>query len=151
MSREELLIRIRQQDEDWLGIALSAAAGLAAGLVAGLVLGDQVGEVNSDRVRQAVRRLRPGDRSEALEDPELVERAIEEALDEHPAAEHMRVSVRALGDGIVELTGTAPDATARALATDLARGVAGADVVVNRILVEGNDVPRQPSTPPNAS
>jgi osmotically-inducible protein OsmY len=44
--------------------------------------------------------------------------------------------VHALGDGIVELTGTAPDVITRQLAGDIARDVPGAVVVVNRILVE---------------
>lgn len=150
MPREDLLIRVRRQDDDWLGIALSAAAGLATGLVAGLVIGDLLGDVNTDRVKRAVRRLRRGGEAELLEDAGVVE-SIERALDEHPTTSDISVSVRALGDGIVELTGTAPDAAARTVASDLARSIVGADVVVNRILVEGSDVPHQRPTPSSAS
>ena len=45
----------------------------------------------------------------------------------------------ALGDGLVELTGTVPSDLDRQLVAEVARSVAGAEVVVNRILVEGTD------------
>ncbi|NIM50241.1 MAG: BON domain-containing protein [Gemmatimonadales bacterium] len=132
-------------------MALSTAAGLAMGVMAGLVAGASVGRVSSDRVRRVVGRLRSARSAEPPQDPGTVERAVSAALEENPTTRDLTISVRGLGDGVVELTGTAPDPTARRLAGKLARGVPGADVVVNRVLVEGDDVPRRKSAPSSAS
>lgn len=142
------MMRIRPQREadSWLGIAVAAAAGLGAGLLAGLVLSELLGNVSADRVRRAVQRLRSPE-AEDEEDRAALERAVEEMLGRNPTTRQLNVGVRALGHGIVELTGTAPDTLARRLAGDVARGVPGADVVVNRILVEGVELPRpEPSS-----
>lgn len=132
-------------------MALATAAGLGLGVLAGIVGGELLGDLGPDRVKSAVRRLRRSER-EALEaDPQDVERAVVTALEEHPKASDLGIDVRALGDGVVELSGTVPDTAGRRIAAKIARGVAGAEVVVNRILVEGADVPRRHSTPSSAS
>jgi osmotically-inducible protein OsmY len=95
-------------------------------------------------MKRAVRRFRPGE-DEASEDEETdrTEHDLLDALKNNPVTRQLDLSVSALGGGLVELTGTVPDETTRELAADVARGVLGADVVVNRILVEGTDTDGQ--------
>lgn len=150
MPREGTLVRIERHDDDWAGIALAGAVGLGAGLLAGLVAGELLGTVDADRLRRIVRRLRRPAANESGRDPLDVQEEIETVLERNPTTRRLGLAVRALGEGIVELTGTAPDVTVRTLAADLARGVSGAAVVVNRILVEGTDVPVSESSPPGA-
>ena len=130
----------RQESDDALGVALVGAFGFGAGLLLGIVFGELLGDVNSDRVKQVVRRLRPP--SELDEEGLEVERLQDEllaALESDPATRSLDLGVRALGDGLVELTGTAPDESTRDLAGKLASRISGAEVVVNRVLVEGTD------------
>jgi hypothetical protein len=132
-------------------VALATAAGLGLGVLAGLVGGELLGDLGTERVKGAVRRISRSERAVLELDPQDVERAVTSALAEHPKASDLAVGVRALGDGVVELSGTVPDNAARRIAAKIARGVAGAQVVVNRILVEGDDVPRRHSPPSSAS
>jgi hypothetical protein len=134
--REDTLIRIKNDDNDWLGLAAFAAAGIGLGVIAGVVLGEFLGRVDGDRLRATVRRLRRPVLRVQPEDIEAVRREVQGALDENPKTRGLDVSVRALGEGIVELTGAAPDPEARDLAGSVARGVSGTYVVVNRMLVE---------------
>jgi osmotically-inducible protein OsmY len=97
-----------------------------------------VGDVDADRVRRVVRGLR-GEESAGPDDPARLERDILSALRGNPNTRRLDITVRALGGRLVELTGTVPDETARETARSLAAEVHGADVVVNRILVEGVD------------
>lgn len=100
-----------------------------------------LGDVNPDRVRRVVRRLRRSEAGHVEHDPRVLERAVVAALGENPQTRDLTITARALGDGVVELTGTAPDPEARLLAGKVSRGAPGADVIVNRILVEGEDIP----------
>ena len=136
------LVSIEREGGDWLGITISAVAGLGLGLVAGMAFGEYFSEVDPGRVTGAVKRLkrRP---TEPVAAPGDIERAVNGALNENPQTRHLDVRARALGEGIVEITGTVPDADARAHAATVARGVAATVVVVNRVLVEGDDVPRR--------
>jgi osmotically-inducible protein OsmY len=120
-------------------------------VLAGIVLGELLGDVSSDRLRRAVGRLRRPESAEAPQDANAVELAVRAALAEHPTTKGLPIDVRALGDGVVELSGTAPSAGARQDAWKVARGIPGADAVVNRILVEGDDVPPRPPAPPGTS
>ncbi len=149
MPQEATLIRIHHREQHWAGVVLSAAAGLGVGLLTGLVVGELLGDVDGERVRRAVRRLRPA--AAPLADPDDVERAVQAALTEHPATRSLAVEARAVGNGIVELTGRAPDDAARQLAADVARGVDAVEVVVNRILVGESDAPQRRANPPSAS
>jgi hypothetical protein len=136
------LVSIERERGDWLGITISAVAGLGLGLVAGMAFGEFFSEVDPGRVTGAVKRLKRR-RAEPVTPPEEIERAVNGALGENPQTRHLDVRARALGEGIVEITGTVPDAAARTHAATVARGVAGTYVVVNRVLVEGDDVPRR--------
>ena len=132
-------------------MALATAAVLGLGVLAGMVGGELLGDLGSERVKGAVRRLRRSEREAPESDPQDIERAVVAALEEHPKAAELAISVRALGDGVVELSGTVPDTAGRRIAAKVARSVAGAEVVVNRILVEGDDVPRRHPTPSSTS
>jgi len=133
------VVRFERQDDDWLGIAVAALGGLAAGLAAGVVIGEMLGDMSPGRLKGTLATILPS-RKRAPRDPGEVRRAVESALDDHPDLGDLSLDVTAHEDGIVELTGLAPDDLTRDLAGDVARDVPGADVVVNRVLVEGVDV-----------
>jgi osmotically-inducible protein OsmY len=134
------LIRIwRREESDWLGVAVSTAVGLGLGVLAGMAVNELVGGLNPARLKRVVHRARPGKEEERSLDAAALEHAVRGALSEHPTTRSMRIDVRALGDGIVELTGTAADAEGRGLAAAVARGVSGTHVIVNRLLVEDSD------------
>lgn len=118
-------------------MALGTALGVGAGLLAGIVLGEWLGDVNPERVR----RLFGGRPAPEPMDPDHLERAVMRALRNTSATRRLAVSARVLEGGVVELMGVAPDERTRQAAREAASAVAGADVVVNRILVEGRDVP----------
>jgi len=115
------------------GIALAAAAGFGAGLLAGFAAGGVLGDVSTLRMRHLVRRLRTprGPRPS----PEEIERRVTQALAAEPQTNGLPIRVRAIDDGLVELTGRAPTEQARLRAGEVARRATGGDVVVNRILV----------------
>ncbi len=130
----------RQHTNDGLGVAIAGALGLVAGLVFGLVSGELLGNVDSDRVRRAVNRWRPGDDDEQPdEELDKIEHDLLATLKSNPVTRGLSLEVRALGGGLVELTGTVPNESSRELAGELARAVPGADLVVNRVLVAGTD------------
>ena len=118
-------------------MALGTALGVGAGLLAGIVLGEWLGDVNPERVRRLFR----GRPTPEPMDPDHVERAVIRALRNTSSTRRLAVSARVLEGGVVELMGVAPDERTRQAAGEAASAVAGADVVVNRILVEGRDVP----------
>jgi osmotically-inducible protein OsmY len=108
-------------------------------MVFGLIAGELLGAVNPKRVKDAVRRLRPGERVST--DPDQLRRDLLSALRHNATTGRLDIDVRVLGDGLVEVTGTAPDERSRELAAALANSVRGTDRVINRILVSGVDVP----------
>ncbi len=145
------LIRINDEERDWFGLSLAAAVGLGLGLVAGIAVGDLFGGAVAKRLGRSVRQLRRPAGGPPSEESDHLRQAVLDALTEHPATRSLELDVRALGDGIVELTGTAPDADARDLAGSMARAVAGASVVVNRMLVSDRAGSLRQRTPSAAS
>ncbi len=132
----------REHDEttNAVGVALFGALGFAAGVLVGLVAGGLLGDVDSDRVRRAMRHLRSeGEEGDGPEGPDRIESDLLATLESNPATQGLNLQVHALGGGLVEITGVAPDQTTRELAGELARGILGSAVVVNRILVDGTD------------
>ncbi len=130
------------ESDDTVGIALVGAIGFGAGLLVGLVGGSLMGDVDSDRVRGVVRRLRPDEENSQEgpdDEPERTENDLLAMLESNPATRGLNLEVHALGGGLIEITGVAPDQRTRELAGELARGVVGSAVVVNRVLVEGTD------------
>lgn len=127
--------RIEGKDKDITGIALSAAFGFGIGLVGGMLLRQFVVSGNTERVKEAARRLKESPRGpkEALN---AIEDAVVQAWEDDPDLRPLPLTVEALGEGIIEITGTAPSQITRQLACDVARSVPGADVVLNRIHIE---------------
>lgn len=130
--------------ESVLGLALTAVVGFAVGFAGGAVLGGSVGDVHADRVKRAIGRLR---RSGEQLTPEALARRVHDALRNDEATRDLDLDVQAPADGLVELTGTVSDALARRAAGDVARAVPGVEVVVNRVLLKGSDLPPPPAAP----
>ncbi|HXV86256.1 MAG TPA: BON domain-containing protein [Gemmatimonadales bacterium] len=122
------------QEPGLLGIALAAAAGFAVGLAAGMVTGELLGNVNAQRMRHMVRRW--GGEPAHPRTPDEIERAVTAALADAPDTKGLHIRARAIDDGLVELTGRAPNEDVRLKAGEIARRATGGDVVVNRILVK---------------
>ncbi len=136
------MIRIRWQENDWLGVAVSTVVGLGVGMVGGMILGELFGDMSPRRLSRAVRDLRR-ERETSRKRAATVEHVVRDALRAAPDTAGLAVTVRAVGNGIVELTGTVPSDEQRERAAGIARAAASAEVVVNRLLVEGDDAPRR--------
>ncbi|MBI4502622.1 MAG: BON domain-containing protein [Gemmatimonadetes bacterium] len=147
LSRYSDRLNPRRERESTLGISIATAAGFSAGLLAGLVLGEWLGDVHPERVR----RILGGKRTSEPLDPAQVERKVLRAFKTTAATRRLNLSARALDGGLVELTGIAPDERTRQVAGDAAAQVAGPDLVVNRILVQGRDIPPGHTAPPTRS
>lgn len=130
------MVRVTEEDRNIVGISLSAAVGFGVGLVGGLLLRELVGGVNAAPVKKAVRRL-SGEQRASKQHLAATEDAVIRAWEDDPDLRSLPLAVEALGDGIVEITGTASSPMTRQLASDVARSVQGADVVLNRIHIEG--------------
>ncbi len=134
------MVRVQESQEQphgVTGIALAAALGLGIGVVGGMILHELFAGVTAAPAKLVRRLSGRSESGDGFVDPAVLERSVYEALGGDPDTESLDVIVTALGDGILELTGTVRDAMERELAGDVARSVVGADVVVNRILVEG--------------
>jgi len=116
-------------------------AGFATGVLTGMIAGSMAVRAHGSKVKRAIGRLR-GDPGDAPVDPQQVQHEVQDALHEHEATSKLGITVHSPGSGLVELTGLSPDAVTRQVAGDIARSIPGADVVVNRILVNGGDVSR---------
>lgn len=141
-----------RRDGDWLLPALAGAAvgtllgwllarkpGKVAGQVAaeGIAWHDRLGERLGDGLDAAAHGLREvRERFLEVPPPQPVELEARLAL-VHDAAQ---VRVTHLGEGIVELTGTAPEEAARAAAAAVAR-VPGVRAVVNRVWTPASGAP----------
>ena len=73
-------------------MALATAAGLGLGVLAGMVGGELLGDLGSERVKGAVRRLRRSEREAPEADPQDIERDVVAAL---------------IGEGVVDKNPTA--------------------------------------------
>jgi osmotically-inducible protein OsmY len=136
-------VRRREPRDGAFGLTLTAMAGFAVGFVAGAVLGGSVGDVHADRVKRAFGRLSGARRAS----PAALEDDVRTALRSDEATRDLDLEVHAPGEGLIELTGAVTDALARRAAGDVARAVPGVEVVVNRILLKGTDLPPTPATP----
>lgn len=126
-----------------IATAFTALIGFGAGVLLGMVAGEMLGDVDRDRVKRVVRRIRPRE-PEVPDDPIQLERDVSEAFKARPATRSVDITARALGSGMVELTGIVPTERTRELADQVARTVPGAEVIVNRLLVRGLETPDQP-------
>ena len=132
-------MRLRRQSdrESTLGIAIATAAGFGTGLLAGLIAGEWLGDVHPERVR----RILGGKAEPRASDPAQLEREVLRVFKNTSATRRLNLSARALDGGLVEITGVAPDERTRQVAGEAAASVAGSDLVLNRILVQGRDIP----------
>ncbi len=128
-----------ERSEKVASLALAAAAGFGVGLLAGLVAGEWLGDVDADRVRRAVNQLRP---ASAPPDAASLERGVRNALQAQAGTRYLKVHPRVLGEKLLELIGRVPTPTARERAGAVAQGAVPGFTVINRLLVEGQDVPR---------
>jgi osmotically-inducible protein OsmY len=123
------------QERNVLGIVLTAVGAFALGAVAGMAMGGAVGKVHRGRVRTTLDRLS----RHAPRKPAELEQAVLAAFRDDEATSDLDLHVAVADQGLVELTGVAPDATLRRVAGDIARGVPGVEVVVNRIMIRDPD------------
>jgi osmotically-inducible protein OsmY len=114
-----------------LGITLTAIAAFAVGTMAGMVIGGAVGAVHGRRMRETIGRL---GRRQGQPKPDVLERAVLEALHHDEATSDLDLHVQVMEGGLIELTGVVTDATLRKIAGDIAGAVPGVEVVVNRIM-----------------
>ena len=113
------------------------------GLLAGIVAGELLGDINAERFKRGLRRMGGQDKVDQANavDPKQLERTVVSALKRNSGTRSLTVAAHALGNGILELPGSAPDERARELASEVARTVRGVLTVVNRVLVHGVDLP----------
>lgn len=116
---------------------------MGIGVVAGFLASEFLGRVDRRRMGRAVGRITSGQRSGAA--PEELELEAMEAFRRNHAMRGARVRATAIGDGVIELTGVVPSEKLRDMAGDLARNRTRASVVINRILVQGLDIPAEPA------
>ena len=133
------MIRVKREQSDWIGITASAVGGLVAGVVAGIVLVELLGNLDRARVHGAFGRLRK--QTNPPEDLRVVQAAIDAALASDDATASLDVKGQALGDGVVELTGTVQAGHEAQRARTVVEQVPGVSVLVNHVLVEGEDIP----------
>jgi hypothetical protein len=147
LNRYRARLQLRRKRESPLGVALATVAGFGTGLLAGVILGGWLGAVHPERVK----RILGGKREPDSIDPTQLEREVLRALRTTSPTRRLNLSARALDGGLVELTGIAPDERTRQAAGEAAARIAGTDLVVNRILVQGRDVPPGHTAPPKQS
>jgi hypothetical protein len=136
----------RRRDEPGLTLAdLVAITGSAIlGAAVGFVLSEELGRVNSARLKRAYRQRQPAapgtDPSHwSADDAERLEAAVLDALNRQVVLARRPIRVNVLGLGLVELTGRVAHTSEVALAGDVVDDVAGVDTVLNHLLVEGVD------------
>lgn len=123
-------------------IAIAGSAILGAAL--GFVLSEELGRVNSGRIRRAYGQLRtPAGGADAVlwsaDDAERLEAAVLDALNRQVVLARRPIRVNVLGLGLVELTGRVAHISEVALAADVVQEVPGVDTVLNHLLIEGVD------------
>jgi hypothetical protein len=128
-----------RRDEELSGtqIALWTTLGVGTGLVAGFALSEWMGGVTRPRMQRVARRL--GQAAHARLTPAASARAVDAALHAEPRLAEFSIEVVAVSRGTVELRGWVADRPARTLAARVARAVSGIDMIINSILVRGED------------
>jgi hypothetical protein len=139
---------------------LAIVGGALAGVALGFVLSENIGRVNTARIRRAADLLqrrspaRPGTRRATgmwtVEDAERLEARVLDALNQQVVLARRPIRVNVLGLGLVELTGRVSHAAEVALAGDVVASVEQVDTVLNHLLVEGVDQTTVPVPGPSA-
>ncbi len=137
---------MKRRGEFTLSDILTLVGGALIGAALGFVVSEEMGRVNSARIRRAARRLsgkngsaqvKPGRWS--AEDAERLEARVLDALNRHVVLARRAIRVAVLGLGLVELTGRVTHTAEVALAGDVVAEVEGVQTVLNHLLVEGVD------------
>lgn len=135
-----LAVRYRRRSHDrTTDRVVGSLVAFSLGTAAGLVVGELIGGIDQERIRRGLRRLGRRARLETGPDPRAVEQAAIDALQADPDARTAHLTVRALGNGTVELIGWVTSERARRRAERLTLRVPGVRTVINRVLVRGLD------------
>lgn len=134
----------RQLEEEQGGAGWLFALGAGAGLALGMFLASRGGatlEGTRDRLaqgaRDAVRRFRPG--GEMAGDEDALRRLEDDVIDALLADEVLSsrgIDIGALGEGVIELSGSVESEDEAELAVSVAESVPGVEQVINRMDVE---------------
>ncbi len=133
---------MRQRDELTAAQALGwGIAGLGLGLVAGALLAEWIGAVDPARFRRAVGQLRipVGPARVTPTGATAAVAAAQSALERNEELAALKLEVRRIGRGVVELRGWVPSRALRARAARAILAVPGIESVVNNVLVRGED------------
>jgi len=137
---------VKRRDGIGFSDIVAILGGVVLGAMAGFVLSEELGRVNSARIRRAAGRLGKGSpaAARALErwtddDAERLEARVLDALNAQVVLSRRAIRVTVLGLGLVELTGRVAHTAEVALAGDVVEQVEGVDTVLNHLLVEGVD------------
>jgi hypothetical protein len=109
------------------------------GLLAGLVAGEWLGDVDADRVKRVVGRLSTGT---TPADAAATERMVRNALEADAGTRYLKARPHVLGQALLELVGRVPGPAARERAAAVAQAAAPGFTIINRLLVEGQDIPK---------
>ncbi len=137
-------MRLRESRSEEIGRdLLNVVAGSIVGFGIGLLLSRQAprqrGAELRDRLKGAVRRLRPARKERLLHEQEDLDRLEELTVDEFLQDEVLSeraIDIGAITAGIIELTGTVESEEEAERAVSVARRVPGVDTVVNRLDIQ---------------
>ncbi len=136
---------MKRRSEFTLSDILTLVGGALIGAALGFVASEELGRVNSARIRRAAQRLKRKDGLAGrtghwtAEDAERLEARVLDALNRHVVLARRAIRVAVLGLGLVELTGRVSHTAEVALAGDVVQEVEGVQTVLNHLLVEGVD------------
>jgi uncharacterized membrane protein len=127
---------------------LWGSLGIFTGLVAGIVVSEWIGDVNRPRIRRVAARLQQPAPVSSLTAAARA-RSAGAALQAHAALRDLGLQAVAVSQSTVELRGWVASRSTRALAARVARGVPGVEMIINNILVRGEDDLAVPTDEPS--
>ncbi len=136
---------MKRRDELSFSDILTVVGGALIGAALGYVISEELGRVNTARIRRAANRMRSRDAATVrpgrwtVEDAERLEARVLDALNRHVVLARRAIRVAVLGLGLVEVTGRVTHTAEVALAGDVVAEVDGVRTVLNHLLVEGVD------------
>lgn len=138
------MTRRRKRASFGLADVIAIAGSGLLGAAVGFVVSEELGRVNSARIKRAYGRIgkdgTPADPGRwTAEDAERLEARVLDALNRQVVLARRPIRVNVLGLGLVELTGRVSHSSEVALAGDTVQGVPGVETVLNHLLVEGVD------------
>lgn len=119
-------------------LLLWSIGGLVAGLAAGVALSGWAGVVTRERVRRVAGDIRRPVSPSRTGRAAMVE-AAQAILGQDPLLSTLDLRVRAVGAHSLELRGWVPDRALRARASRVIRQVDAVEMIINNVLVRGED------------